>query len=463
MKAQNSSVREMSDSDMLALGRLDLSAYAAAVYPRFELPPHLALIADRLEAMERGDIRRQVITTAPRHGKSLLCVQLFGAWWLGKHPADNVIIATHGEDLAATFGRSIRTIMSEGMHAAIFPDSRLSSDLSAMHRFGTTQGGSLRCVGKGSGLVGHGGDLIIADDLTRDSEEAHSDVQRQSTWSWFNEVLMTRLQPHGRVLVTGTRWSESDLLGRLIEDHGDQWQLVRLPALSEGAEVDPLGRGENEPLWPERFDRDALESMRRQLGSVPFAALYQAAPQPPEGRLFKREWFGTFAEPLPRGEYIRIALSLDCASKIGSSNDYSAAVLIGERADGFDVLFGWRDRVEYGDLRRAVLALAHDWRPDDILIEDASAGIAMGQQLEEETSLPVIMVRPTTSKMNRAMSTLGLFESGRVRVPEQATWKDDFLDDLCAFPAGKHDDFTDALVQGLRHFVDVPIPGIFVF
>lgn len=226
MKTQNSSVREMSDSDLLALGRLDLPAYAAAVYPRFELPAHLALIADRLEAMERGDVRRQVVTTAPRHGKSLLCVQLFAAWWLGKHPADNVIIATHGEELAATFGRSIRTIMSEGMHVAIFPDSRLSSDLAGMHRFGTTQGGSLHCVGKGSGLVGHGGDLIIADDLTRDSEEAHSDVQRQSTWSWFNEVLMTRLQPHGRVLVTGTRWSESDLLGRLIEEHGDQWQLV---------------------------------------------------------------------------------------------------------------------------------------------------------------------------------------------------------------------------------------------
>lgn len=203
--------------------------------------------------------------------------------------------------------------------------------------------------------------------------------------------------------------------------------------------------------------------MRRQLGSVPFAALYQAAPEPPEGRLFKREWLGTFAAPLPRDQYIRLLLSIDCASKIGASNDYSAAVVIGEHATGYDVLFAWRDRLEYGDLRRAVLQLAQDWRPDDILLEAASAGIALGQQLNDETSLPVIMIRPTTSKTNRAMATLGLFESGRVRVPEQATWKDDFLDEVCAFPAGKHDDFTDALVQGLRHFADVPVPGIFIF
>lgn len=83
-----------------------------------------------------------LVTTAPRHGKSLLCVQLFASWFLGKHP-ESVIIATHGEELAATFGRSIRTIISGGIHGTIFPESRLAPDLSAMHRFGTTRGGSL--------------------------------------------------------------------------------------------------------------------------------------------------------------------------------------------------------------------------------------------------------------------------------------------------------------------------------
>ena len=109
-----------------------------------------------------------------------------------------------------------------------------------------------------------------------------------------------------------------------------------------------------------------------------------------------------------------------------------------------------------------MLLLARGWRPDEILIEDASAGTALIQQLNAETPLPVIGVRVVTSKPNRAMSILGAIESGRVRVVERAEWRDDFLGDVCAFPSGRHDDFTDALAQALRLFVDVPVPGIYI-
>lgn len=118
--------------------------------------------------------------------------------------------------------------------------------------------------------------------------------------------------------------------------------------------------------------------------------------------------------------------------------------------------------LEYGPLRDVVL-LARDWRPDEILIEDASAGTALIQQLNADTALPVIGVRPISSKPNRAMSVLGLIESRRVSVHERAEWLDDFLGDVCSFPSGRFDDLTDALVQGLRHLVDSPVPGIYVF
>lgn len=114
-------------------------------------------------------------------------------------------------------------------------------------------------------------------------------------------------------------------------------------------------------------------------------------------------------------------MSLDWASKIGTSHDFSSAVIIGEREDGYDVLHAMRDRLEYGRLRDAVLRLARDWRPDDILIEDASAGTALIQQLNAETPLPAIGIRPVTSKPNRAMIVLGLIDSGRVRVSECAS------------------------------------------
>jgi predicted phage terminase large subunit-like protein len=460
MLKQNDAVREMSVSDMLSLGRLDLAAYATAVYPSFQLPPHLALIADKLEAVERGEIRRLVICLPPRYGKSLLTSQLFIAWILGRNPSQHTILAMHGQEIADSFGRLIRNTLTGPMHQAIFPASRVASDASAAHRFALMQGGSFRAVGKGSGLAGYGADLFVLDDLVRDAEEAQSETMRRSTWEWLTQVAFTRLSPSGRVVLIGTRWHERDVIGTLLAEHGDEWELIRLPAVAE--ENDPLGREDGAPLWPERFTLSDLESMRRQLGGIAWSALYQQNPQPPEGRLYKRDWFGSFAEPLPRSEYIRIALSLDCAAKIGASNDYSAAVVIGEREDGYDVLHAWRDRLEYGPLRDAVLQLAHEWRPDEILIEDASAGTALIQQFHAQTALPVIGIRPVTSKPSRAMSVLGLIESGRLRVAERE-WRDDFLGDVCSFPSGRHDDFTDALVQGLRHLVDVPVPGIYLF
>jgi|UPI000472E68C phage uncharacterized protein (putative large terminase), C-terminal domain len=463
--AQNNGVRDdVSESaeSILGLARLDLATYSTAVYPNFECPAHLSLIANRLESLERGECRRLLVVAPPRSGKSLLCVQMFAAYWLGKRPTESIIVATHGEELAASFGRSIRNVMTGDVHRAIFPESRLAADLTAAHRFALTRGGSLRCVGKGSGLVGHGANLVIADDLCRDSEEAHSDVQQRSTWSWFTEVLMTRLQPHGCVVLTGVRWSQGDLLGRLMEEYANEWTVVRLPALSEGPELDLLGRDEGTPLWEERFNRDALESMRRQLGSVAFNALYQANPQPAEGSLFKAGWFPTYT-PQPRDSYLRIILSLDCASKTATTNDYSAGLVIGETENAFHVLHGWRAKLEFGALRSAILELAEMWKPDVILIEDAAAGTALIQEFNERTSLPVVGIRPISAKTNRAMTCLGVVEAGRVRLPEHASWKEDFLSELCSFPNGKWDDWTDSLTQGVRYAVDQPIPGIFVF
>lgn len=57
--------------------RTDLAAYAAALYRRFELPPHLHTLIETLEAVERGTLDRVIVAMPPRHGKSLTASQLF--------------------------------------------------------------------------------------------------------------------------------------------------------------------------------------------------------------------------------------------------------------------------------------------------------------------------------------------------------------------------------------------------
>ena len=73
----------MSRSPQLDHAREDLAAYAAAMYPRFELPAHLRILVGVLERVERGELDRVIICMPPRHGKSMTTSQLFPAWYLG--------------------------------------------------------------------------------------------------------------------------------------------------------------------------------------------------------------------------------------------------------------------------------------------------------------------------------------------------------------------------------------------
>ena len=106
----------------LKLARCHLAHYAKTLWPPFELAAHHRLIVDRLEAVERGEIRRLMIFMPPRHGKSLIGTQIFPAWYLGCHPDRSIITASYGQELADDFGRQVRNLVSDPMHRAIFPE-----------------------------------------------------------------------------------------------------------------------------------------------------------------------------------------------------------------------------------------------------------------------------------------------------------------------------------------------------
>jgi len=64
-------------------------------------------------------------------------------------------------------------------------------------------------------------------------------------------------------------------------------------------------------------------------------------------------------------------------------------------------------------------------------------------------------VRPRGSKEERARPLSPIAEAGELRVC-RAGWTRAFLDELCAFPAGSHDDQVDALAGAARLLWDAP-------
>src|SRR5690349_578865 len=117
--------REDTTRLVLTAAQQSLLCYALAMYPRFEDPPHVKFLCDRLEALERGDSDRQINVLPPRHGKTLLGSQYFPAWWLGKHPDHYVISVSYGESLTMEWGRKVRNLVADPRHQQIFPDCRM--------------------------------------------------------------------------------------------------------------------------------------------------------------------------------------------------------------------------------------------------------------------------------------------------------------------------------------------------
>src|SRR3712207_3707001 len=93
---------------------------------------HLALTA-KLEAIERGEIKRLMVFMPPGAAKSTYANWAFVPWYLGCRSDHNVIAASYGQELADRWGRKSRNIIASEDYRAIF-DFGLAEDNSAANR-----------------------------------------------------------------------------------------------------------------------------------------------------------------------------------------------------------------------------------------------------------------------------------------------------------------------------------------
>ena len=316
-----------------------------------------------------------------------------------------------------------------------------------MRSFATTAGGAYYAVGRGGALTGRGANLLLIDDPLKDYAEANSEVIRQSLHDWYSSVAYTRLYSGAAIILVSTRWHEDDLAGRLLrESGGEEWHVLRLPAI---AEVDESFRRAGEPLWPAKFPLKTLEQIRRDIGDAAFVSLYQQRPAAAEGAVFNRNWWQFYHYP-PTCK--RIVQSWDTAFKSGLQNDYSVCSTWGVLENGYYLLSLSRVRVDFPEQTRLVGSLGREWKAIAILVEDAASGQgAQIQELRHESALPIIPVKVDSNKLARAYAITPMIEAGRVFLPKSAPWLNDYVDELAAFPNGVHDDAVDSTTQALNY------------
>lgn len=397
-------------------------------------------------AIAQGD-GRLILSVPPRHGKSELISKYLPAWFVGTHPGRRVILASYQADFAASWGRKARTLLDE-WGADLF-GVRVSRDSSAADRWDIEgQGGGMQTAGVGGSITGKGADLLIIDDPVKNYEEAHSERMRESVWDWFTSTAYTRLEPRATVIVIMTRWHEDDLVGRLKDRLAHEgWTDILFPALA--GEADALSRKPGEALWPERFDVPRLLKIKETLGSYQWSALYQQTPRPEDGGLFRREWLSRFVDAVPT--HAKRVRGWDKASTEGGG-DYSAGVLIGDDAGVFYIEDVVRGQWSSGQRNAVILQTAEldqqrvGKRNYAVWVEreGGSGGKESAEiSLKELAGFDAHADLVTGDKEARARAFAAQCEAGNVRLVRGA-WNQRYIDELCGFPSGTHDDQVDA-------------------
>ena len=151
----------------------------------YETAQHLQLIADKLQQIESGQIKRLMLFMPPRHGKSELCSIRFPAWYLGRNQQKQVIGCSYSENLAYTFSYAIRETISTIAYQRLWP---VQLDTSGSVRWQLAGKNNKRssyiAAGVGGGITGEGADLLIIDDPVKNAEEAESEVYREKVYQW---------------------------------------------------------------------------------------------------------------------------------------------------------------------------------------------------------------------------------------------------------------------------------------
>ena len=495
-----------------SLGDFIRAAWHHAGEPQnFQSNWHIDCVSDHLMAVARREIQGPgplIFTLPPRHMKSRGTNVFFPAWTWAQDPdpdreghglmvrpgtllGPGVKFAhlSYVQRLSNEHSLACRRLIESDWYQQRWED-RVRLNYAQIAQFDNFAGGNRRAMSFSS-ITGFGADIIVVDDA-HDIEKVESNVIREATLRVWDEVLPTRLNDPkaGMFIVIMQRSHERDLIGHILakefsgihvclpaEFEGGhpyifldpKWPVPRRTDSSYGSDGGPkIGetwydfRKEGETLWQNRFPERVLKRWASSMTSHAAAGQLQQRPTAREGGLFKREWF---SNPVKRVPYEKLSLvrAWDLASASDPSNDpdYTVGLLMGRDRDSrmlyiIDVI---RGRFSPGERQQKISSTAIlDGSACRIRIpQDPGgagkfeahhlAGLLQGYRVSSE--------REQGNKENRADPFVAQCEHGFVKLVE-APWNRDFVDELCAFPNGAHDDQVDAASAAFRALVRQP-------
>ena len=446
---------------------------------------HLTVICEELQKQAERIAARNpkeydlVFNVPPRSLKSTAVSKLLIPYVWTRFPGQKFLTSSYDSNLALEHSVDSRTLIQSPWYQRHWGHSyELVWDQNVKSYYRNNFSGYRIATQVGTG-TGRGGDWVIADDPIS-ADQAESDVYREGCIRWWTRTMSSRLNDPtvGIRIIIMHRLHEEDLTGHVMRTEAGKYKMFCFP----GEESDDISPKEyrskyvNGYLFPSRLGPETLADLKTRLGEYGYAGQIQQRPTPPEGGMFKRQWW-RFWKPrgmqLPNvtvriGKEVHTCQCIDLPDSMEDSicswdmalvdhkdSDYHAGGVWGKVGPDLFLLDLVRGKYNPLEATEEAKMLKMNYpRTSAVLIEATAAGATAIADLKRTIS-SVKPVNPTKNKRLRAIPYSKLCQNGNVYLPHPALakWVDAFIDEHAAFDKGVNDDQVDQGSQAVDHLL----------
>lgn len=422
---------------------------------------HIKFLCDELQKLSDCIIKREpkpydlIINIPPGTTKSTIVTIMWPAWLWTIDPTIRIITNSYSGSLSIEHAMKSKDIIESDKYRLLFPDVVIRKDKSGKQNYENTQTGYRYATSTGATITGFHGHVIINDDPVN-PKQAESEPMRITANEHTKTLSSRKVDKANTPTVTiMQRLHCEDVTGYLLSKKGDNIRHICLPAEDNG-DIKPAelrANYVNGLLDPIRLNRNVLAEAKVDLGSRGYAGQYMQSPTADGGNIVKADWFRhcSYSDFLNRRLNAPIHFYLDTAynrRKAGQDNDPSGILAACRVGNDIYILHARQEWLEMPDLLRFIPQYMERHLGDNrsiLHIEPKANGISVVQMLREISTLNVVQTpTPKDDKEVRFRVVSPRIEAGRVILVD-GDWTEDFLYEVCGFPAVPHDEFVDIL------------------
>ena len=405
---------------------------------------YLKDLCNQLQSFIDSNKKILVINMPPRFGKSYTAT-LFVQWLLGRNNKLKIMTGSYNETLSSTFAKQVRdmiaTEQTQGVtvYRDIFPDTKIKYGEASMNKWALegSQVANYLATSPTGTATGFGADLIVIDDLIKNSEEAYNSNVLEKHIDWFTNTMLSRTEKGFKLIIIMTRWASNDLAGFILSNYDD---VVHINYKAINDDGTPLDEG--------TLSLEDFEFKTKNMAKEIVYANYQQEPIDIKGRLYNE--FKTYVE-LPKEKIVKISAYCDTAD---TGEDFLCNIIYADCKDSayiLDIIY----TKEAMEITEPLVAEAYKKFNVNVAdIESNNGGRAFARNIERITrdkgnyKTIVKWFHQSGNKIARILSN-SAWVNANIYMP--IDWKNkwsEFAKDIISYQKegkNKHDDGPDAL------------------